>query len=419
MESRLRTATQELTDATVDTIGPSLAALDAALTAAGRDGQRDAVLVQLTSLLDNEVRPLSDRLAIEVGASLAELPEPVSVPGRAPWPARFSVSRGIKPFMATLLVTAVSTPTAVNELSAGQALGTLIGLLGWGWLLLTWLKCTFSRLKLPTFLTIVLVGILHAVAGGLTSSMLRAVGFPISQGAQFAGIVACFLVGITIAMLVITQARRAVTETELERVVKETEIAAERIRRRVRLTRRQLAQVLHGALQGALYSAAAKLADAEQISMVEIDEIRSDISKALARLDVDSAAPEVGRTERTLAEIAGMWGERRVVRSSIAVEAGMALAVDGDADAACAEVVREAVTNAFRHGQAQEVDFAIRVAAAGGHQVLDIRVVNDGTPWSVGAKAGLGTQTYDEMCLSWRNSEQGEQTQFEATIALG
>ena len=62
------------------------------------------------------------------------------------------------------------------------------------------------------------------------------------------------------------------------------------------------------------------------------------------------------------------------------------------------EIVKEAVSNAVRHGDARTAQVSLRIADDG---VLDLRVANDGREPKLGGRRGLGGELFDELTVDW------------------
>lgn len=416
METRLADTTDALADAVKDTIAPSLGALDSSLAAVVSSGSAGTALDTLSALLDDEIRPLSHQLAAENHSHYAASELAWSGPVRVPLPERFRISDGIRPGVVALLATAVAAPSTLLQLPAPMTAMLLVTLPIYTFILLLAIKAVFGKLEFPTPLAALTVTAVYALAAGASISLLRDIGVEIPLGMQLSGIVICALIGAMVVMAELVGRRRSATEQELARVVERLEISVGIVRRRVQLTRRRLAHVLHGSMQGALYAAAVRLSEGE-LNAENVAAIQRDIAKALAKLD-QGGVREGSQTLRSLSEIAGMWGKKRAVTSLVSDDAAAALAADPDADEALAELIREAVNNAVRHGQARNISVSIAHADIDGLRALEMEVSNDGAPWSANAGTGLGTSTFDELCIDWGHIERDGKTVVRARLVV-
>jgi two-component sensor histidine kinase len=78
------------------------------------------------------------------------------------------------------------------------------------------------------------------------------------------------------------------------------------------------------------------------------------------------------------------------------------------------EVVREAVSNAIKHGGADEIEISAKLIGG----VIELQVVNNGKPPTLRqASTGYGTQILNELTLSWSLvSTAQNRTEFTAEI---
>ena len=92
-----------------------------------------------------------------------------------------------------------------------------------------------------------------------------------------------------------------------------------------------------------------------------------------------------------------------------------------DKDATCAgilfEIVREATSNAIRHGDAHTIDVVISCAPA--QRVAHVTVSNDGKPLPNSPVHGLGSRTMSELTVSWSRVQVKDTVFVDATIPLG
>lgn len=148
--------------------------------------------------------------------------------------------------------------------------------------------------------------------------------------------------------------------------------------------------------------------------------IRHDIAVALEHIDDRTWGS--ADLQHTLDEIDALWAGHRTVTVNLAPEVTSALAVDRDTDAATAEVVREAVNNALRHGRAHSITIDVRLVgdhdASSHRQQVHVTVTDDGSGWPSDATGGLGHILFDDLCSSWSHIDTGAGTQLIATVGL-
>ena len=169
--------------------------------------------------------------------------------------------------------------------------------------------------------------------------------------------------------------------------------------------RRRIRRDLHDSL-GPTLTAVAFQADAAR-NLVERDpqtaiqllgELRTEVSSAIAEIRrlVDGLRPpaldEVGLVE-ALRQQAGRFAEARQ-DGSLAVEVSAPGGVDGlpaAIEVAAYRIAAEAINNAARHAHASRC--RVRLSAG---EALEVEVVDDGSGWQAGARAGVGLASMRE-----------------------
>jgi signal transduction histidine kinase len=100
-----------------------------------------------------------------------------------------------------------------------------------------------------------------------------------------------------------------------------------------------------------------------------------------------------------LSELRAVWAGICEIDIRISERAKRALGRSLDTSFCVNELVKEAVSNAVRHGDASKANVVIdRVT----DDLLQITVTNDGRPVeSRSLSSGIGSEMLDEICLSW------------------
>lgn len=161
------------------------------------------------------------------------------------------------------------------------------------------------------------------------------------------------------------------------------------------LARRQWQFIVHGSVQAALTAALTRL------QSPECDEATlALVSQDLQRAEKALMAPPVHKIDlpASLAELQTTWRGICDIRLKITERATRALQGNNDACICVNEIVKEAVSNAVRHGQAKTVTVEIDRE---GDVSLAIKVSNDGLPIKVRPAAGVGSRLIKELTTSW------------------
>jgi two-component sensor histidine kinase len=142
-------------------------------------------------------------------------------------------------------------------------------------------------------------------------------------------------------------------------------------------------------------------------------EIRASINAALELLQAPEVAPV--DLDRTFRDLQVLWDG--VVDIHISLSGDKTL-IDADPRTAFAasELVREACSNAIRHGKATRID--ISVAVRKDDRVVEIRIDNDGLPPVSNATPGIGSQLFDEQSLEWSRKQVGDRVRVTARLPL-
>jgi signal transduction histidine kinase len=183
------------------------------------------------------------------------------------------------------------------------------------------------------------------------------------------------------------------------------------------INRRKLAQVVHGKIQARLQAASIRLKQADKITDELIASLQEDLNAAVldsadTRLDAETA-------EVLLTEMADQWSGICDLTFSFVNRVSDLVNNNSTLKAAVVEVVREAVNNAVKHGDADEADIVITSSAP---DTVNIEIRN--AVYSTGSAAddrgrGYGSQLLDQITESWSVKFEDGDAIFEATISVG
>ena len=158
--------------------------------------------------------------------------------------------------------------------------------------------------------------------------------------------------------------------------------------------RRAWSNVIHGTVQAALTAALTRLnsetADEQTIKLVKKDLDRA--TKALSDTPVSNI-----KFAPALRDLVDSWAGICEISVDISAELKRSISRDVRVTTCINELLKEAVSNAVRHGDARNAQIAIQSSAAG---VLEVSVSNDGVP-PVGVRKGVGSKLFDELTLDW------------------
>jgi signal transduction histidine kinase len=251
------------------------------------------------------------------------------------------------------------------------------------------------------------------VSGVIGNTALSLMGFSLTPTLYIQSISAQLVITLVSFYMQFLRTQRRDAEREMTDVVSDLAIMNSQLRQEVWLNRRRIASILHGSVQSALYASAIRLAKADTPTQEEVAAVQADISAAINKLESTEGAENF---TDVLEQIKTVWdGALEIELPSIGVEIQQKLDANPVASACAAEVVREAVSNAAKHGKAEHVVIALEQTGA---NLLGITVTNDGQPLGDEVVAGYGSSILDEVAFTWQLENRGGFTVLGAAIAV-
>lgn len=374
----------------------------------------DLAARRLRAVVDEVVRPLSRELEIRDVRDDAMLEDVAVESERARIPLRSYLAETVsaRPFNPLLTVVLVVGSAAFLIIRfVGPMLGVLtLALLG---TVIAASSRLAARFAPRTALVVVPTWVLIAAAYSLLQmAVIDALGKWPSDNDAFRDAVSvmAFLLALVAQLAGAVDGavawHRARTESDLRDSIAQVEWAAARLRQEAFLEQQQLGRALHGDVQARIVSLALQI----QLNPP------SDTPAAIAAL-ADHVREVLNRRPETpwwadMVEIEDLWAD--AIDLSVAVDAVASDMLDRDPVAAhsVVEVVREAVTNAVRHGGADHV----RVLVASGPDSVEIEVINDGQGYAAIQYKGMGARIMDAVCMWW-SFESDQKTTLRACVA--
>lgn len=394
-------------------VAPSVWELQKFLRADTKNVQ-DAIF-ELKALNEQVVRPLSKAMAGPQDQTLNQLPDPETAKNeeKQRWlPEKVSISNSVNLgfFALVAVILGFNSQSAALGLEAAAALMavTLPPVLFLVWLLLLALRG--KELKV---VTAILLGVGYgAVVGYLSGTATTMLGLSATdqfgiQSALFAAVNMLFTMGLGVASI-----EREKSLIALSGAIEELALLNSRLRQQVWLSRKTLAMELHGSIQSTLQSVSARLAKLDNPSDEELQLALEQVRSAFERVDQEDYLS--GRSlEGLLDELVLLW--EGALDLQIRVDPGATRALDADQGAArCVlEVCREAVTNAVKHGAAEQVVISI----SGQEGFVKILATDDGSG-VVGERKGQGTNLYQEVSHAFTLQNTPEGTSLSLQIPL-
>lgn len=341
-----------------------------------------------------DARPGSQR-TIDVTDSIRPLP--AVVPPRLCGLPRFIATLGTAPVIRVFrlrgltwpLLSAIRRlwPERLRVLPAGRAIGLLT-------------LCFIGAFAVPML-------ILFAAKQQITV----AIGLPISGWLSASTALFSVATAWFIATVFIFGRSRRLTEAHLIEVNEQIEHSIARLRQEIWFTRRNLTWVLHGPVQSALVSATIRLQSASVLGATDRAVIWSNIRDAYELLST------TGRADPDFTEFAGeltsLWHGLCEISFNDPGALVERVAADPSATAALIEVVREAVGNAIRHGNATSVDVTILDQDA---DLVRLVITDNGSGMADGATPGIGSDLFTSLAFDWSSETSPSGTTITADL---
>jgi hypothetical protein len=372
--------------------------------------------LKLRSVVENVVRPLSHNIgtsttAIDLGIKAATAKSNLRATSKYKID-RISVGGVLVPELVMFATASIAISAHIlyfpNSAFYASAL-TLLIIYGYTKLV----KIIFDRVWLSILLTSIVV-IALAIGSALTVNLgMLALGLEIGSTQLTQLAISETFIFILIMPMQIIRTRRKALENEMIGVIRDLGILNSQLRQEVWLNRRKIAAVLHGSVQGALYAGAIRLAKSQEPSAQEVEQVQQDIMAAINKLElVDGSEGLVD----VLFQIKDVWeGAVEIVLPELDAKTVEVLEGNSVAGACVAEVIRESVSNAVKHGQAKHIRVDLELKP---NQLAEVRVTNDGDPVSSTAQAGYGSSILDEVAYDWNLESAAGRTVLTARVAV-
>lgn len=377
-------------------------------------------IAQLSALVDDLIRPLSYKLARDIpGEETAITPQAIR---SIPW--SLAVSRAL----ATSPIRPLATPLWLVGISAPF----LVGMFGWtGVVTAAALLGVVGALNyvahavwtaLPDRLSVGARGaIFAAILGsqwyGSALLVTALTGFAMTDPIRLSAWAALYsLAAAPPALAAAVGSLHRESTAALHHASADLRRELATLNSAYRQQQKDIARVLHGPVQDAVSAAIlrAKASPAAPHAPIHPAAFRRDMTSALRLLALPRG--EAVDVRKMVEELSELWSG--LVRIEfVASDAELAhLATDVNAAGAIADVVREACSNAIRHGSAQVI--RVTVAVCPTTQTAQVQVENDGDALPRATTRGLGTRLFDELCTTWSRRQLDHRVLFAANIPV-
>ena len=382
----------------------------------GDAGNVGAVLEKLKFTLSNQIRPMMSEIA-------SSQPKPFEIQNlkrfksiKSSLPERFSlrdkINLGWSSFLETLGVSIwLWVYKSPNGLLDNLAIFTIYSVV-----LLIFKYSISGRKKLPRFNAIA-----YTLFAGLVASSSNVIyiylvlGFDPGRSIMFAGfaMLSGVISPIILMLLAVRVERRNEIETQISAdllsLAKENSLFAQK----VWVFKKRWLLVLHGSVQSALTAALARLQSNEEVTPVVLQLVKQDLNRA--ELAVNTDLKEVIDLDSGLRELREVWDGICDLKVQVSSRATRAIERSTDSSFCVNEIVKEAVSNAVRHGDATQATVVIDRTA---DDSLSIEVTNNGRELAKEIDLGIGSEMLNEICLDWNLAQEKNQVRLTAELAV-
>ena len=369
-----------------------------------KNAEQQQLVIELNKIASEYIRPLSHRLAQEV----PEWQPIQSVESKLRWrdiAEQIRPELSLQPLLLTVIASLAALPSFSYFYGWNQALAIVLiaaGLLYAGGMLMRSLSRFVTKIKFASLRALVITLQLWAISLPLSFVADRFANKP--ELANFVLANSLVVVPVFGWALLLGGATNASLDT-LESNLRSTVERLDWVKARTNLIswfeRGELAMLLHGPVQSAIYYGSHQFSEnlSSPAKAKLLDEIADRIREAL------SAQAEQVDLLQLSDELQEFWQGLCQVDFSIDDEVSLALELDKIAQTVAWDVIKEACTNAIRHGKASSVTIALKLL---GSDALGISVRNNGLvidsngeTLATDAPRGLGSKLLDSVSISW------------------
>ncbi len=367
---------------------------------------------ELRTTVDEVVRPLSLAVAEKtdemVDLQVAEAK--LSVRDNFRLDTKLKVANQIVPFWSAALIALISTPAAVVFYRQDAILA--LALFAFATLLTLELATfIFRRVEVRAIVAFFLQFAIFGSAGAsaILALSIASLGAGLYPGARI--VTLTLIIGLAMFIGQIRQTQRYASQQKAREVNEQLELLNSQARRELWLNRRRIATVLHGPVQAALYASAMRLAQASRPSKKLIQAVNQDLANALEVLKFDSL--EVTDLRDVLRQITEVWAGSCEIYSNISKSVYQVVKKNPLVGEAVAEVLREATSNAIKHGSATEIEIEAKVSS----KLVVLTIYNNGKSPAGNRGQGFGSKLYNELTHTWSLEQLADnRTKFSATV---
>ena len=398
-EAMLAEEQEKLIQLTQNSLMPQIQMIEEALVAGETQmSSRLSLANEIKGLINNQVRPLSDSLRASARALVTpakaapnQFFSVISIPGR------FKIKNSLFPKLTagTMALSYLATPFWVLDISwvipSAFLIFTYFGVISGFKRMFRDAPAVSAWVGVPVLVAIAIINVLPAYSAAVffypDTSAAVVYGLTLMWGSLIIMGAFAYLDSLDF------EARKYRDLLEQQNTELSREMAL--FEQQLWVARRNWSLIIHGTVQASLTAALTRLnapdADKKTLALA-----KKDLDRAIAAL---STPPSLDvKFAPAIKEIVATW--QGVCDVNVQIDANTKRIVNNDSRLSMCvnEIVKEAVSNAVRHGDARNAQVSLKLADEG---VLDLTVANDGQPPRIGVRKGLGSNLLDELTVDW------------------
>jgi hypothetical protein len=394
MDTRLQEATRNLREYAQQVVTPRIDQIDQLLVALKSGGNKDDAVHEMQDYVDTELRPFSHQIAHDKSLQALDVNIETSTK-KLELPKSINLSQSMRPYVTTVLFFITYAAAAQRTMTLVEALPfniiTTVFLISY----FAFFKKLFGNREIPLAIGLVVGASVFASVGPLILFVESYMPIEIPQHISGATVFVGLIYGFANLGYTILTSQRTTLIAELTSIIENLESTISLLSQKEWLSRRQVGYVMHGSLQSALNAAVLQLGAAKDPTPELIESVRGDIAGALARVGFDSG--QSYSFEQAQQEISKIWAGTVETKWQVQPEALEVLRRNPATSECLAEVLREAVSNASKHGKATSIEIAVNIEDS----AISLQAKDNGTSPNTGKTQGLGSELLDDVCSSW------------------
>lgn len=394
MDTRLQEAAKDLRAYAQQVVTPRIDQIDQLLVALKSGGNKGVAVHEMQEYVETELRPFSHQIAHDKSLQALDFHVETSTK-KFELPRTINLSQSMRPYITTMLFFIAYAAAAKRTMTFVEALPSNLITTA---LLITYFvtfKKFFGDKEIPLAIGLVIGASIFASVGPLILFVESYLPIEIPQHISGATVFVGLIYGLANLVYTILTSQRTQLISDLTTTIENLESTISLLSQKEWLSRRQVGYVMHGSLQSALNAAVLQLGSARNPTPELIESVRGDIARALARVGFESG--QSYSFEQAQKEISKIWAGTIETKWRVAPNALEALRKNPATSECLAEVLREAVSNASKHGKATKVEIGVNIEDS----VLVLQAKDNGSSSNTGKTQGLGTELLDDVCRMW------------------